>query len=157
MSEHIWEEIVQDYLTTNRSVLVSRQYEITDEHDWNICPDLLAIDFATRQIWFVEVTAGSNADKIAGKSTTFQTEVVPRLRKQLAKFAIVTDDSGWRYGLWAFVREKIAESLRAKIVPHVELAKVSALEDIACPWEYWEARRKQENISSTGGRAVATS
>jgi len=54
MSEHIWEELVQSYITANRAMLVSPQYEVSDEHGWNICPDFLAIDFRAHQIWFVE-------------------------------------------------------------------------------------------------------
>lgn len=141
MPENIWEEIVQSYLTTNGAVLVSPQYEITDEHGWNTCPDFLAVDFRTRQVWFVEVTAGSNTNKIEGKASAFKAEIVPRLKSQLATFSIVPDASHWEFGLWAFVRKDVTDKLRDKITPHVDLVKVEGLESIAFPWIYWEKRR----------------
>jgi len=145
MPENIWEELVQTYLTTNRAILVSPQYEIADEQGWKIYPDFLAIDFRASQIWLVEVTAGWSTSKIEGKANKFKAEIVPRLRSQLIEFKITTDASNWQFGLWAFVRKDVAKRLRDKITSHVDFVKVQDLESMAFPWTYWDKRRSEES------------
>jgi hypothetical protein len=148
MSEYIWEEIVQTYLTTNRAVLVTRQCEITDTQGWKMCPDLLALDFRAHRIWFVEVSTASKTSKIENKAKQFNTEIVPRLKEHLAKFAIIPDASHWTFGLWAFVRKGVADKLRSKVTPLVSPSNVEIqdLETIAFSWTYWDKRRTEENV-----------
>ena len=145
MSECIWEELVQAYLTTNRAVLVSRQYRIEDADHWSMDPDLLAVDFLSRQIWLVEVSAGSNVDKIARKAETFEGDVVPRLKNQLKALGVVEPASTWEYGLWAFVRDDLVTNLLAKVTSCVKLGTVQSLEGSVFPWKYWDGRRSLEN------------
>lgn len=156
MSERMWEEIVEDYITTNRAVLVSRQYEIEDKDGWKICPDLLAVDFRARQIWFVEVTTASDTSKIASKAKQFETEIVPRLKSQLAEFAIASDASQWTFGLWAFVRKDVSDKLRAKITPLVSKVHVQDLEAIAFSWKYWDKRRSEELVAEQDALGAAS-
>jgi hypothetical protein len=154
MSEHIWEEIVQSYLTTNRAVLVSRQYPISDE--WEMYSDLLAVDFQGHQVWVVEVTGGANLTKIIVKAKQFKTEIEPRLRQRLMTFGIITAQQNWEFGFWGFVREEMKGKLLAAIQLYVPLAKVDSLQYVSCPWLYWDARRAEEKrpVSVTSGASL---
>jgi hypothetical protein len=157
MPENIWEELVGTYLTTNRAVLLSPQYEITDERGGTTCPDFLAVDFQARKIWFVEVTAAWNTDKIRGKAKTFKDEIMPQLKKQLVDSKIIPDASQWAFGLLAFVRKEVADKLREKIAPHVPLCEVKELEEIAFKWTYWDKRRAGEIAAEQDARSMAAS
>jgi len=159
MSEHIWEEIVQTYLTTDRAVLVTRQCEIEDKQGWKICPDLLAIDFRERDIWFVEVSTAWDTNKIHNKAKKFNSEIVKRLSSQLSEFAVVPDASRWHFGLWAFVRRDVADNLRDKIEPLVTPSKVKVeeLEAIAFSWKYWDKRRGEEGAAENEARSAEAS
>lgn len=145
MSEAIWEEIVQTYLTTNRSVLVSRQWEVKGADNWEICPDLLAVDFGAREVWFVEVTSAWDVNAIADKAKVFEVDVVPRMKSQLAELGILPDASHWKLGMWAFVRKERSEALMNTLGQHVKLYKVETLDRVAFPWEYWAPRRADEH------------
>ena len=86
-----------------------------------------------------------------------ESEIVPRLEKQLADFAIIPDASQWAFGLWVFVRKDIAEKLRNKIASHVEFLKVEDLESIAFSWTYWDKRRAAEITPEKAAQSVAVS
>jgi hypothetical protein len=143
VAAHVWPDIVQEYLTTHRSFLVSREYNIAD--DWAMYPDLLALDFRARRVWFVEVTSGSSTAKIQTKARQFETEIIPRLKKRLVEFGIIpTADSDWSFGLWAFVRRDCVKGLQERVGA---LCEVTALEDIAFSWSYWDKRRADEVVA----------
>jgi hypothetical protein len=137
---------VQEYLTTHRAFLVSREYPVAD--NWEMYPDLLAVDFRAHQVWFVEITSGHETKKIEAKTRQFETDIVPRLKRRLVEFGIIpAANSDWRFGFWAFVRKARVDGLRkwiAKNAKNVKLCEVTALEEIAFSWAYWDKRRAEE-------------
>ena len=146
MAAHVWPDIVQEYLTTHRAFLVSREYPVAD--NWEMYPDLLAVDFRAHQVWFVEITSGDKTKKIETKAQQFETDVVPRLKRRLVEFGIIpAANSDWRFGFWSFVRRARVDGLCkwiAKNAKNVKLWKVDALEDIAFSWAHWDKRRAEE-------------
>ncbi len=147
MAAHLWPDLVQEYLTTHRSFLVSREYPVAD--NWEMYPDLLAVDFRAHRVWFVEITSGDKTKKIETKAQQFETDIVPRLKRRLVEFGIIpAADSDWRFGFWAFVRKAHVDGLRngmrKGIAKNVKLWKVDALEEIAFSWSYWDKRRAEE-------------
>lgn len=111
-------------------------------------PDLLAVDFRAHRVWFVEITSGHETKKIEAKARQFETDIVPRLKRRLVEFGIIpAANSEWRFGFWAFVRKARVEDLRkwiAKNAKNVKLCDVTALEDVAFSWTYWNKRRAEE-------------
>lgn len=145
MSEAFWEQAVGLWLTRHRSVFVSPSYNLGAKGDWASL-DFLAVDFAERNLWAVEVTTGSNAEKILGKATIFNEQYVPRIREALKdsgdKHAVVPIEEEWPIGLWAFVQETLVEKVQKKFVHQGLRPKVTALEEIAFPWSknWWSDR-----------------
>ena len=147
MAARVWPDLVQEYLTTHRAFLVSREYPVAD--NWEMYPDLLAVDFRAHQVWFVEITSGHETKKLELKARQFETDIVPRLKRRLVEFGIIpAANSDWRFGFWAFVRKARVEGLRKGMhkgnAKNVKLCEITALEDIAFSWSYWNKRRAEE-------------
>jgi hypothetical protein len=141
MSEDFWEQVVENYLTLDRGVFVNPQYMIGD-CKWDAHPDLVAINFRDSEIWMIEVTIG-DARGLIEKAVQFDREYIPRLQAQFLEHQIITDESAWktwRIGMWAFVKMSEKVKVEKRLLNSVRDGRVTALEDIAFPWVYWNAR-----------------
>ncbi|MEW6777038.1 MAG: hypothetical protein AB1405_12130 [Bdellovibrionota bacterium] len=136
----VFEELVMQYLTKNghAHTFVCPQFSIKAESgkEWS-CPDFVALDFKNRQVKVVEVTINSDPRKTLGKKLKQKDgQWINLLRKQLAPLGI-SEESGWGFGVLAFVREEYVEAFAGS-----DGISVVGIETIAVPWKWdWSERR----------------
>ena len=143
MSEHLWESVVELWLTRNRGFFVSPSYGLGPDGRW-ACLDFLALDTRSRHIWAVEVTSGADADKIVKKAKEFDQQYIPRIREAVAgaESDVSSLTADWPIGLWAFVRKDVEPNFRPKLAGYPFPVQINTLEEVTHPWSkgWWQGR-----------------
>ena len=103
---------------------------------------MIALDFGECMAWMVEVTSG-HVKILLKKGAAFEQEYAPRLRRNLIDDQVFPDEAiweTWKLGMWAFVPSWAKASVEKKLLKSISHGRVTALEDVAFPWVYWDNR-----------------
>jgi hypothetical protein len=130
----LFEQLVLGYLAKDPYVFLSPQYSIKggDGSEWS-CPDFVALNFMTSEIYVVEVSSAANVKHLAEKVADLENQWGQKLKAQLLRHKVL--DGTWSVVVRVFIREDCKEQF-FKIVGDRSHVRVEYLEDISIPWKW---------------------
>ncbi|GEO18723.1 hypothetical protein [Microvirga aerophila] len=140
---HIFENLVEQFLTVDGRVFVSPQHDIAWDSDLNeggSSPDFVALDFrpTPQEVVIVEVTTGAALEGIFKRIANRETRWYSPLKKKLVKDRVI--DDSWAFRFLGFVRRPNIEEAQQKFAAHSDV-RFYSLEDAAFSYAYWDSRK----------------
>lgn len=126
------DEAVMQFLTANGDTFIAAQYDVAA--GW-MCPSLVALRPAKRQIWVVAVSASGYPLGLVDKINQRVPKWYAPLLEQLQRLQVVGGD--WSIGLLVFVRDDQVEWLKGRAQDWAGV-HVLSLETASSPW-VWDS------------------
>ena len=130
--KHLLDQIVATYLTrTGRGrVFIVPHYPVpaSRSFDDDACPDIVALDFARKEVVVIEVVHGSRLDRFLRRIRCRETHWFQPIRSKLADDGLL-EQAGWKMRLLGFVRKNNLSFARKEFAEQNDVA-FEAIEDI---------------------------
>lgn len=141
----ILEELVMEYLVQNRKMFVAPQYRIGG--GWSM-PDFVALDFAAKLVFVVEVTANGWPGGLLRKVRDRENQWLAKLRSEL-RGARIADDS-WKFRVELYIRKSAVERFQREIGDPPDVT-VKSLEELGFYWQWdWSAEKAKKEAEEAG-------
>lgn len=138
------EEAVMQFLTANGDTFIAPHYEVAA--GW-VCPSLVALRPARKQIWVAEVSASGYPLGLVDRINQRVEKWYAPLLEQLQRLQVVQGD--WSIGLLIFVRDDQVEWLKGRVKDWSGL-HVLSLETASSPWT-WHSSVWTEDVDFAAG------
>ncbi|MBF6629573.1 MAG: hypothetical protein ITG01_00295 [Comamonas sp.] len=138
------EEAVLQLLTANGDTFIAPRYEVAD--GW-MCPSLVALRPAKKQVWVVEVSASGYPLSLVDRINQRIEKWYAPLLEQLQRLQVTHSD--WSIGLLVVVRDDQIDWLRARIQDMAGV-QVLSLETASSPWA-WDGVVWTEDMDFAAG------
>ena len=131
--DYICEVAVMHFLTRRGDTFVCPQYPIKDASggEWS-APDFVALNFAERAIWIVEVSSAADVSGLKRKVINRDEQWILRTKDQLARLDAAVRD--WPVVVKVFVRE--AHKSKFENLPGETKVLYQSLESVMCNWKW---------------------
>lgn len=134
-----YEQAVLDYLCNRPERFVNAQFTIPNAGlTGGCCPDFLALDFADKTVYVVEVTTAANTNDLLGRVRERETRWLTPLRAHFTGLNEVF--AGWDFHVTLFIRDEQLRTVKQAIDEFPDVSVIS-LKAVVFSWN-WDWQRE---------------